>query len=58
LRHKNVISRVTLWGTHDGVSWLNDFPIRGRTDYPLLFDRAGQPKAAFFAVQKAGREVK
>jgi alpha-N-arabinofuranosidase len=52
-RYKSVIGRVTLWGTHDGESWLNNFPIQGRTDYPLLFDRRLQPKPAFFAVQKA-----
>jgi len=50
LRHKESIGRVTFWGTHDGRSWLNNFPIRGRTDYPLLFDRQGNPKPAFFTV--------
>lgn len=55
LRHKDVIGRVTFWGTHDGHSWLNNFPIRGRTDYPLLFDRQGKPKPAFFAVTEIGR---
>lgn len=58
LRHKDVIGRVTLWGTHDGRSWLNDFPIRGRTDYPLLFDRRRQPKPAFFAVQQAAQAAR
>ncbi|MDF2441095.1 MAG: endo,4-beta-xylanase [Abditibacteriota bacterium] len=53
LRHQDVIGRVTLWGVHDGSSWLNNFPVRGRTDYPLLFDREGRPKPAFFAVAKA-----
>lgn len=38
-KHSDVISRVTWWGTHDGMSWRNNFPMRGRTDYPLLFDR-------------------
>jgi endo-1,4-beta-xylanase len=57
LRHKNVIGRVTFWGIHDGRSWLNNFPIRGRTDYPLLFDRQGKPKPAFFAVRKAAQEA-
>ena len=52
LRHTDVIRRVTLWGTQDGDSWLNNFPVRGRTDYPLLFDRQGRPKPAFFAVQR------
>jgi endo-1,4-beta-xylanase len=55
LRHKDVIGRVTLWGPHDGNSWLNGFPIRGRTDYPLLFDRQLRPKPAFYAVQGAAQ---
>jgi len=48
--HKASISRVTLWGLTDGDSWKNDWPVRGRTDYPLLFGRDGEPKAAFGAV--------
>jgi endo-1,4-beta-xylanase len=58
LRHKEVIGRVTLWGIHDGSSWLNDFPLQGRTDYPLLFDRQRQSKPAFFAVQQAAQTVR
>ena len=50
LKHKDKISRVTFWGVNDGQSWLNDWPIRGRTNYPLLFDRAYQPKPAFYKV--------
>jgi len=38
------IIRVTMWGVSDGSSWKNNFPMRGRTDYPLLFDRNYQPK--------------
>ena len=53
LRHKDVIDRVTLWGVQDGDSWLNNFPVRGRTEYPLLFDREGKPKPAFFAIRQA-----
>lgn len=44
LKHQDKISRVTLWGVGDADSWKNDWPIDGRTDYPLLFDRAYQPK--------------
>jgi endo-1,4-beta-xylanase len=44
IKHSDKISRVTTWGTHDTMSWKNGFPIRGRTDYPLLFDRNLQPK--------------
>ena len=44
LKYEDVISRVTLWGVNDGNSWKNGWPVRGRTDYPLLFDRKNQPK--------------
>lgn len=47
LKHRDKIDRVTLWGTSDDGSWLNGFPIVGRTNYPLLFDRAQQPKLAY-----------
>ena len=50
VKHKDVISRVTFWGVTDRVSWLNNFPVRGRTNYPLLFDRQNKPKPAFDAV--------
>lgn len=50
LKHKDKISRVTFWGVNDGQSWLNDWPIKGRTNYPLLFDREFKPKPAFFRV--------
>ena len=48
-KHSDVIARVTFWDLHDGQSWLNGFPWR-RTNHPLLFDRARQPKPAFDAV--------
>lgn len=50
LKYKDKIGRVTFWGVDDGQSWLNGFPVRGRTNYPLLFDRKLQPKPAFFKV--------
>jgi len=50
IHHRQDMERVTFWGVTDANSWLNDWPIRGRTNYPLLFDRAGQPKPAFVAV--------
>jgi endo-1,4-beta-xylanase len=55
MKHKDVIDRVTFWGATDGDSWLNVFPVRGRTNYPLLFDRAGRPKPAFDAVIRTAR---
>lgn len=56
MKHRNKIERVTFWGVHDGQSWLNGWPVRGRTNYPLLFDRKGQPKPAFNAVVEVGKK--
>jgi endo-1,4-beta-xylanase len=51
--HKNAdkITSVTFWGLHDGMTWLNGFPVRGRSDYPLLFDREMKPKKAYYSVK-------
>ncbi|MGC4074890.1 MAG: endo-1,4-beta-xylanase [Nibricoccus sp.] len=53
LKYQKSIRRVALWGATDGSSWLNHWPIRGRTDYPLLFDRNNLPKQAAFSVVDA-----
>jgi endo-1,4-beta-xylanase len=53
VKHRDAVSRVTFWGVTDRTSWLNNFPVRGRTNYPLLFDRENKPKPAFEAVIKA-----
>ena len=53
LAHRDVITRMTFWGVDDADSWLNNFPVRGRVNYPLLFDRRGLPKAAFDTVLAA-----
>lgn len=50
LKHKDKITRITFWGVNDGQSWLNDWPVRGRTNYPLLFDREFNPKPAYYKV--------
>ena len=50
LKHKDKITRVTFWGVNDAQSWLNGWPVRGRTNYPLLFDREFKPKPAFYKV--------
>ena len=54
-RHRDAITRVTFWGVSDGDSWLNDWPVRGRTSYPLLFGWRGEPKPALTAVIEAGK---
>jgi endo-1,4-beta-xylanase len=57
-KHRDKFSRVTFWAVHDGQSWRNYLPIRGRTDYPMLFDRHCQPKPAFDAVVKIVQDKK
>jgi endo-1,4-beta-xylanase len=55
LEHRGVVDRITFWGVGDGDSWLNNWPMRGRTSYPLLFDRQDRPKPAFDAVVQTAR---
>lgn len=57
LKYQKNITRVTLWGLDDSQTWLNNFPVRGRTNHPLLFDRELQPKPAFQAVLNAASET-
>jgi len=54
-RHADVIDRVTFWGVTDFDSWLNNWPVRGRTNHPLLFGWRGETKPAFDAVLRAGQ---
>jgi endo-1,4-beta-xylanase len=54
IKYKDKIERVTFWGVNDGQSWLNNWPIKGRTNYPLLFDRDFKGKPAFEKVIASG----
>lgn len=49
---KNVITGVTFWNVSDKSSWLGNFPVKGRKNYPLLFDQNLQPKKAYWEVVK------
>lgn len=55
-RHAKEIDRVTFWGFSDKFSWLNGFPVRGRTDYPLLYDRELAPKPCAKAIYEFGQK--
>ena len=58
VKYRKNIARITFWGVTDGDSWLNDYPTRGRTNYPLLFDRDGKPKPAFNSVIQTAKQSK
>ncbi len=49
-KYDSVIESVTFWNISDRHSWLDNFPVRGRKDYPLLFDRELRRKKAYYAV--------
>jgi endo-1,4-beta-xylanase len=51
-KYKNIISGVTFWNVSDRHSWLDNFPVRGRKDHPLLFDKDLKPKKVFWEVVK------
>ena len=51
-KHKDRITGITFWNLSDKSSWLDNFPIKGRKDFPLLFDKDFKPKKAFWEVIK------
>lgn len=52
LAHHEKIGRVTFWGVTNKQTWLNNWPIKGRTNYPLLFNRKYQPQQAYESVMQ------
>jgi endo-1,4-beta-xylanase len=50
--YKDVVTNVTLWCAADDMTWLHNFPVRGRTNWPLLFDMKHNPKPAFDRIIK------
>ena len=52
LEYSDLIERVSFWGVVDHYSWLRDWPVKGRTVYPALFDRNYSPKPAYFAIRE------
>jgi endo-1,4-beta-xylanase len=58
LKHADKINRVTFWGITEYTSAKNDFPIIGRTDYPLLFDRNYQAKPIVKELINMGKSIK
>jgi endo-1,4-beta-xylanase len=49
-KHKGTITGVTFWNVSDKSTWLDNFPVPNRKDYPLLFDKDLKPKEAFHEV--------
>lgn len=58
LKHQASLYTITFWGVTDRDSWLNNFPVRGRTNHPMLFDRDGNAKPAFFELLEIAPDAK
>lgn len=56
LEYRDVITGITFWGAADDYTWLHDFPVRGRKNWPFLWDAQHQPKAAFDRVAALATE--
>lgn len=54
--HADKIDRVTFWGVTDGDSWLNNFPVRGRTNFAMLFNREYEARPALKSVIETAKE--
>ncbi len=52
---ESTITSVTFWGVSDAYSWLNYFPVRDRKNWPLLFDRNGEPKECYQRIIGQGK---
>lgn len=48
----NKISSVTFWNVSDRHSWLDNFPVKNRKNFPLLFDATFSRKKAYWEVVK------
>ncbi|MFP4015726.1 MAG: endo-1,4-beta-xylanase [Halanaerobiaceae bacterium] len=46
--YNDVITAVTLWGVADDSTWLDNYPVENRDNWPLLFDEDHQPKKAYW----------
>ncbi|WP_414693457.1 endo-1,4-beta-xylanase [Ohtaekwangia sp.] len=50
--YKQVITGVTFWNISDKHTWLDYYPVKGRKNYPLLFDQNLKRKKAYGEVVK------
>lgn len=55
--YREVLTSVTFWGAADDYTWLDGFPVRGRKNWPLLFDEQQQPKAVCYDIVRARQEL-
>lgn len=49
-QYRGLINGVTFWNISDKRTWLDQYPVPGRKNFPLLFDTAGRRKMAYWDV--------
>ena len=49
-QYKAFITGITFWNVSDRHTWLNEYPVAGQNNYPLLFNQDLTPKKAYWAV--------
>ncbi|RXJ02072.1 endo-1,4-beta-xylanase [Anaerobacillus alkaliphilus] len=48
--YRDVITNVTFWGANDRYTWLSNFPVVGRKNWPFVLDEKGEPKNSFWKI--------
>ena len=48
--NRDKITGITFWNVSDRYTWLDNYPVRGRKNFPLLFDQNLKPKSSFYRV--------
>ena len=51
-QYRKDLTGITFWNVSDRRTWLDNFPVFGRKNYPLLFDRENKPKKVYYEVVK------
>jgi endo-1,4-beta-xylanase len=54
--YRGCIDSVTFWGAADDFTWLDGFPVRGRKNWPFVFDTKHEPKQSFWNVIDAAQQ--
>lgn len=44
---KDNVKSITVWGMADDNTWLDNWPVANRKNWPLLFDEFGKPKLCY-----------
>jgi endo-1,4-beta-xylanase len=50
------VKNITTWGIADNHTWLDEFPVMGRKNWPLLFDEQFKEKAVVALLIEAGNK--